>query len=116
MALSTFFLSFIVDTENNKNKILQNLKKSNYFCLSNLISLILQTQIHRFLLIMFHTSQFYYSFIISSTNYDLLLRFITQCTTVNLNSSLGNESLSIIDFSKLGSLFFNYDLLYHIFL
>ena len=29
----------------------------------------------------------------------------------NLNSSLGNESLSIIDFSKLGSLFFNYDLL-----
>lgn len=41
----------------------------------------------------------------------IFLVYYAQCTTVNLNSSLSNESLSIIDFSKLGSLFFNYDLL-----
>ncbi len=37
--------------------------------------------------------------------------YYAQCTTVNLNSNLNNETLSIIDFSKIGSLFFNYDLL-----
>lgn len=41
----------------------------------------------------------------------IFIVYYAQCTTVNLNSNLSNEVISIIDFSKLGSLFFNYDLL-----
>lgn len=41
----------------------------------------------------------------------IFIVYYAQCTTVNLNSNLSSETLSIIDYSKLGSLFFNYDLL-----
>lgn len=41
----------------------------------------------------------------------IFIVYYCQCTTVNLNPNLNGETLSIIDFSKLGSLFFNYDLL-----
>lgn len=41
----------------------------------------------------------------------IFIVYYAQCTTVNLNSNLSNDALSIINFSKLGSLFFNYDLL-----
>lgn len=41
----------------------------------------------------------------------IFIVYYSQCTTVNLNTNLSSETLSIIDYSKLGSLFFNYDLL-----
>ena len=41
----------------------------------------------------------------------IFIVYYSQCTTINLNSNLSAETLSIIDYSKLGSLFFNYDLL-----
>lgn len=41
----------------------------------------------------------------------IFIVYYSQCTTINLNPNLSAETLSIIDYSKLGSLFFNYDLL-----
>ena len=41
----------------------------------------------------------------------VFLVYYAQCTTVRMNASLGTESLSIISYSHIGSLFFNYDLL-----
>lgn len=41
----------------------------------------------------------------------IFIVYYSQCTTVNLEPNLSAETLSIIDYSKLGSLFFNYDLL-----
>lgn len=41
----------------------------------------------------------------------VIIVYYAQCTTLNLNTNLNNSVLEIIDYSKLGSLFFNYDLL-----
>lgn len=41
----------------------------------------------------------------------IFIVYYAQCTIIRLNTNLTNETLSIIDYSKLGSLFFNYDLL-----
>lgn len=41
----------------------------------------------------------------------ILLVYYAECTTVRLNPALSQEALSIISFGRLGSLFFNYDLL-----
>ena len=41
----------------------------------------------------------------------IFIVYYSQCTTISLNPNLSAETLSIIDYSKLGSLFFNYDLL-----
>ncbi len=41
----------------------------------------------------------------------VLLVYYAQCTTIHLNPGLSEETLSIIDYGHLGSLFFNYDLL-----
>lgn len=46
----------------------------------------------------------------------IFIVYYAQCTTVNLNSNLSSETLSIIDYSRLGSLFFNYDLLGYAFM
>ena len=41
----------------------------------------------------------------------ILLVYFAQCTTVRMNPALSAETLSIISYGQLGSLFFNYDLL-----
>ncbi len=41
----------------------------------------------------------------------ILLVYYAECTTVRMNQNLSEEALSIIKYSQLGSLFFNYDLL-----
>lgn len=41
----------------------------------------------------------------------IFIVYYAQCTTIRLDINLSNETLSIIDYNKLGSLFFNYDLL-----
>lgn len=41
----------------------------------------------------------------------ILLVYFAQCTTVRMNPTLSAETLSIISYGHLGSLFFNYDLL-----
>lgn len=46
----------------------------------------------------------------------ILLVYYAECTTVRLNPSLSQEALSIISFGRLGSLFFNYDLLGYAFM
>lgn len=46
----------------------------------------------------------------------IFLVYFAQCTTLNLNSELSEETLSIIQFSYAGSLYFNYDLLGYAFM
>lgn len=41
----------------------------------------------------------------------IFIVYFAQCTTIRLNTHLSEEALSIISYSHLGSLFFNYDLL-----
>ncbi|HHX62663.1 MAG TPA: hypothetical protein GX707_18410 [Epulopiscium sp.] len=41
----------------------------------------------------------------------ILLVYYAECTTIRLNQNLSQETLSIISYSHIGSLFFNYDLL-----
>ena len=41
----------------------------------------------------------------------VLVVYFAQCTTVRMNTGLSAEALSLIGYDKLGSLFFNYDLL-----
>lgn len=42
--------------------------------------------------------------------------YYAECTTIRLNSNLSEEALNIISYEKLGSLFFNYDLLGYAFM
>ncbi len=42
--------------------------------------------------------------------------YYAECTTIRLNPNLSNEALSIISYSSLGSLFFNYNLLGYAFM
>lgn len=46
----------------------------------------------------------------------ILLVYYAQCTTVRMNTALSEETLSIISYGHLGSLFFNYDLLGYAFM
>lgn len=41
----------------------------------------------------------------------IFIVYFAQCTTLHLNKNLSEEVLSIISYSHLGSLYFNYDLL-----
>ena len=41
----------------------------------------------------------------------IFLVYFAECTTVRLNTALSSETLSIISYGYIGSLFFNYDLL-----
>ncbi len=46
----------------------------------------------------------------------IFLVYYAECTTVRMNSALSEETLSIISYGYLGSLFFNYDLLGYAFM
>ncbi len=46
----------------------------------------------------------------------IFLVYYAECTTVRMNTSLSAETLSIISYGHLGSLFFNYDLLGYAFM
>ena len=46
----------------------------------------------------------------------IFIVYYAQCTTINLNNSLSEETLSIISYAHIGSLFFNYDLLGYAFM
>lgn len=46
----------------------------------------------------------------------IFLVYYAECTTVRMNTDLSEETLSIISFGHLGSLFFNYDLLGYAFM
>lgn len=46
----------------------------------------------------------------------ILLVYYAECTTVRMNPALGPEVLSIISYGRVGSLFFNYDLLGYAFM
>lgn len=46
----------------------------------------------------------------------IFLVYFAECTTVRMNPSLSNETLSIISYGYIGSLFFNYDLLGYAFM
>jgi isoprenylcysteine carboxyl methyltransferase (ICMT) family protein YpbQ len=46
----------------------------------------------------------------------IFIVYYAECTTIRLNSNLSNEALSIISYSYLGSLFFNYNLLGYAFM
>jgi len=46
----------------------------------------------------------------------IFLVYYAECTTVRMNTALSEEAISIISYSHLGSLFFNYDLLGYAFM
>ena len=46
----------------------------------------------------------------------IFLVYYAECTTVRMNAALSEEAISIISYSHLGSLFFNYDLLGYAFM
>ena len=46
----------------------------------------------------------------------VFLVYYAECTTIHMNTGLSEETLSIIDYGHLGSLFFNYDLLGYAFM
>lgn len=46
----------------------------------------------------------------------IFIVYYAECTTIHLNTSLSEETLSIISYGHLGSLFFNYDLLGYAFM
>ncbi len=46
----------------------------------------------------------------------IFLVYYAECTTVRMNGTLSDETLSIISYGYLGSLFFNYDLLGYAFM
>ncbi len=46
----------------------------------------------------------------------IFIVYYAECTTIRMNSGLSEETLSIISYGHLGSLFFNYDLLGYAFM